>query len=140
MVRRLQRFTHHSKSRRETNTAVNIEAATPRLRVTAKPRTGPVPNSYRMAAAMMVVRLESVMEMLARSKPQATARAGLRPNLISSRMRSKISTLASTDMPMVNTTPAMPGRVRVAPKAPSPANNRLTVNTSMTLATAPLRP
>ena len=29
---------------RETKMAVNIEAMMPRLKVTAKPRTGPVPN------------------------------------------------------------------------------------------------
>ena len=45
--------------------AVNMEATMPRESVTAKPRMGPVPNWYRMAAAMIVVRLESVIEMLA---------------------------------------------------------------------------
>ncbi|MNP69574.1 hypothetical protein D3C76_1656900 [compost metagenome] len=37
------------------------------------------------------------------------------PALSSSRIREKISTLASTAIPMVNTIPAIPGRVRVAP-------------------------
>ena len=36
------------------------------------------------------------------------------PFLTSSRIRSKINTLASTDMPTVKTIPAMPGKVNVA--------------------------
>ena len=40
-------------------TAENIDVAIPTASVTAKPRTGPVPRKYRMAAAIKVVRLES---------------------------------------------------------------------------------
>ena len=45
-----------------------------------------------------------------RCSPGASCRCA-----ISSRMRSKISTLASTAIPIVSTMPAMPGMVRVAP-------------------------
>lgn len=38
------RRAHVSKIARETNTAVNMDARIPNVSVTAKPRTGPVPN------------------------------------------------------------------------------------------------
>ena len=63
-----ERDTHASKTARDTKTAVNMEARMPSDSVTAKPRMGPVPNWYRMAAVMSVVRFESMMEMLARLK------------------------------------------------------------------------
>ena len=53
---------------RDTKMAVNMEARIPSERVTAKPRIGPVPNWYRMAAVMSVVRFESRMDTLARLK------------------------------------------------------------------------
>ena len=112
----------------------------PRVRVTAKPRTGPVPNWYRMAATMIVVRLESTMERLARSKPALMALGGVRPRANSSRIRSKMRTFASTAMPMVSTTPAMPGRVRVAPSAAMPPISRLRVQRSIPLASIPDQP
>ena len=59
------RWIQNSNTARETKMAVNMEATMPRESVPAKPRIGPVPNWYRMAAAMIVVRLESVIEMLA---------------------------------------------------------------------------
>ena len=85
--------------------------------VTAKPRIGPVPNWNRKSAAISVVTLVSMIDDSAllearRRSPTAT----VRPARSSSRMRSKMSTLASTAMPMVSTMPAMPGRVSVAPK------------------------
>ena len=43
-------------------------------------------------------------------------------------------------MPMVSTMPAMPGRVRVAPKAASPAMSMVIVKTSMTSASSPASP
>ena len=66
-------FIHASKAMRHRKIAENMEAMMPRVRVTAKPRTGPVPNWYRMAATMIVVRLESTMERLALSKPALMA-------------------------------------------------------------------
>ena len=78
----------YSKMARDTKMAVNMEATIPSDRVTAKPRMGPVPNWYRITVAMMVVRFESVMEMVARSKPALTAARGESPRCSSSRMRS----------------------------------------------------
>ena len=40
---------------------VNIEVMTPRVSTTAKPRTGPLPNTHSTRPAMMVVTLESAM-------------------------------------------------------------------------------
>ena len=68
--------------------AVNMEPMMPIVRVTAKPRTGPVPNWYRMTAVMIVVRLESVMATAACWKPALTAASGVMPARISSRIRS----------------------------------------------------
>ncbi len=44
-----------SKITRETKTEVNRLAARPKLRVTANPRTGPVPNRNKMMAETIVV-------------------------------------------------------------------------------------
>ena len=48
----------------------------------------------------------------------------------SSRIRSKISTFASTDIPIVNTIPAIPGSVNTAPKPDRipKINNRFSIN------------
>jgi len=66
---------------------------------------------------MRVVALESAMALQARLKPWRAAARRRAPPACSSLMRSKTSTLASTAMPMASTKPAMPGRVRVAPRA-----------------------
>ena len=47
---------------------------------------------------------------------------GGKPSRNSSRMRSLISTLASTDMPTVSAMPARPGRLMVAPSRDISAN------------------
>ena len=96
--------------------AVNMLAAMPMIRVTAKPLMGPVPNWNRKTAEMTVVRLESKIVQNAFLKPASMADLGDLPRLSSSRMRSKISTLASTAMPMDRMMPAMPGMDRVALK------------------------
>ena len=49
--------------------------------------------------------------------PLSMAAFGDFPSLASSRILSKIRTLASTAMPIVSTIPAIPGSVRVALKA-----------------------
>ncbi len=51
----------------------------------------------------------------ARRKPTSTAVATGRPWRSSSRVRSKISTLASTAMPTDKTNPARPSRLTVTP-------------------------
>ncbi len=47
--------------------AVNIEVTMPRLSVTAKPLTGPVPKPNSMSAAISVVMLASKIEVKALS-------------------------------------------------------------------------
>ena len=48
------------------------------------------------------------------------------PLAISSLIRSKIRTFASTDIPIVNTIPAIPGKVRTAPRPASiPKMNKI---------------
>ncbi len=59
------------------------------------------------------------------------------PRANSSRMRSKISTLESTAMPMERTMPAMPGRVRVARKRESAASIKSRFSSRARLAIAP---
>jgi hypothetical protein len=73
-----------------------------------------------------VVRFESTMADMACLKPSSAAVRGTLPALSSSRMRSKIRTLASTAMPMDRMSPAMPGMVSVALNAASPPMTRTT--------------
>ena len=87
--------------------------------VSAKPRTEPVPKAYSTTAAMMVVTFESMMAESALEKPLRTAEPIGRPFLTSSRMRSKMTTFASTAMPMPRMIPATPGRVSCAPVSAS---------------------
>ena len=97
------------------NIAVNRDVAIPISKVVAKPLIGPVPNIYNTNAVKPVVIFASCME----------ERALLKPSLIdcfrpfsfynSSLTLSKIRTFASTDIPIVRTIPAIPGRVRTAP-------------------------
>ena len=98
------------------NIAVNSDVAIPISKVVAKPLIGPVPNIYNTSAVKPVVILASKIE----------ERALLKPSLIdcfkpfsffsSSLTLSKIRTFASTDIPIVRTIPAIPGRVRTAPR------------------------
>ena len=83
--------------------------------VTAKPFTGPGAEEEQDAAETMVVTCVSMIVIQACAKPSWTAAAAVLPSRSSSRMRSKISTLESTPIPMVRMTPAMPGSVSVAP-------------------------
>jgi hypothetical protein len=101
--------------------AVNIDTATPTVRVIPKPLTAPEAKKNSRTAAMTVVALESAMALHALAKPERTARRTLRPAACSSLARSKTNTLASTAMPMANTKPAIPGRVSVASRASSTA-------------------
>ena len=72
-----------SKMARETNTAVNRFAIKPITRVTAKPRTGPVPKMKRNALATTVVTCVSMIVTNARSKPgRSPPRRLSRPHLL----------------------------------------------------------
>ena len=68
--------------------AVNIDATTPIMSVTAKPRTGPEPKTNSIAPAMNMVMFESPIAEKAFSKPALIAAQGEAPTLSSSRMRS----------------------------------------------------
>ena len=62
----------------------------------------------------------STMADMAWVKPSSTAVRVARPAMSSSRMRSKISTLASTAMPIESAKPANPGSVSVNPRPARP--------------------
>ena len=98
------------------NIAVNKEVTIPINKVVAKPLMGPEPNIKSMIAVKPVVMFASNIEESALLKPSAIACALPLPLSSSSLIRSKISTLASTDIPMVKTIPAIPGNVSTAPK------------------------
>ena len=93
-----------------------------------------------MTATISVVTLPSRIGEKAFSKPRSIARAGPRAVRSSSRMRSKISTLASTAMPRPSTRPAMPGMVSVAPSRPSSATVSTMFIIRATEATMPKKP
>src|SRR5580704_434719 len=76
---RCLRLSYQSKITRDTNTAVNKFANRPKLRVTAKPRTGPVPKINKMIAETMVVTCVSTIVIQAWPKPCSTAEGGVFP-------------------------------------------------------------
>ena len=84
-------------------------------KVTLNPLIGPDPKKYKNIAAASVVKLASTIVAVACLNPAFTDDTIFRPRLSSSRIRSKISTLASTAIPIVSTIPAIPGKVSVAP-------------------------
>ena len=84
------------------------------IKVVAKPKIGPEPNVANTIAVNNVVKLPSMIELMARLKPSLTAIFNPLPSLSSSRIRSNINTLASTAIPIVNTIPAIPGNVKDA--------------------------
>src|SRR5450755_3132416 len=98
-----------STNDRVTLTAVSSEKIVPTMRVNAKPLTVPVPSQYSTPAPTIVVTCESNTVVNARLNPTPTAARVVRPAQSSSLMRSKISTFASTAMPMESTNPAIPG-------------------------------
>ena len=102
-----------------TKIAVNREVAIPINSVVANPLIGPVPKINRIIAVNPVVIFASKIEESALLKPSSTDFLSPLPLLNSSLILSKIKTLASTDIPIVRTIPAIPGRVKTAPK---PAN------------------
>jgi hypothetical protein len=97
-----------SKIKWETNTAVNILAVMPIIRVTANPLIGPVPNWKRKIAAIIVVTFASRIVLKAREKPAAIELKIPLPEESSSLILSKTKTLASTAIPIVNMIPAIP--------------------------------
>ena len=96
--------------------AVNKDVAIPISNVVAKPLIGPVPKIYKTSAVSPVVIFASKIEDNALLNPSLIDCFKPFSFLSSSLTLSKISTLASTDIPIVNTIPAIPGRVSTAPK------------------------
>ena len=97
---------------RVTTTAVNILIATPMASVEAKPTISVapklLPNAYRTEQVISVEIFESRIDGHARFQPTSMADASNLPARNSSLMRSKMSTLASTAIPIERTKPAMP--------------------------------
>jgi hypothetical protein len=107
-------------------TAVNILTNIPKVRVTAKPLIGPVPNLNKTAAAIKVVILASIIVLIALVKPDSVAALRVFPFFNSSLILSKIITLASTAMPIDSIKPAIPGKVNVALMADNAMSKRIT--------------
>ena len=119
---------------------MNKEVAIPIKRVVAKPLIGPDPNINKIKAVNPVVIFASNIDDKALLKPSLTD--CLRPLALesSSLILSNIRTLASTDIPIVKTIPAIPGKVRTAPKpAKTPKINTI-FNTRATSAYKPALP
>src|SRR3989338_8419588 len=93
--------------------AENIDTNTPIPSVNANPLINDVPNQNKIRAVIILEIFESLIDAQAREKPSLTASAIVRPERNSSLMRSKISTLASTAIPMEITNPAIPAAVNV---------------------------
>lgn len=131
------RSTSRSKMMRVTTNAVNMLTETPMVSTTPNPFTGPVPMKIRMTDDTSVVRLESKMVLKALSYPEASAPRTDLPVAASSRMRSKMRTLASTAMPRVRTMPAMPGMVSVVLMEHITPNRMMMFSINATFATKP---
>ncbi len=93
--------------------ALKRDTMTPMPSVNAKPLISDVPNQKSMSAVMKFEIFESRIENQAREKPNFTASLMVRPARSSSLIRSKISTFASTAIPIDMMNPAIPAAVRV---------------------------
>ena len=120
-----------------TNTAVNMLIRRPAIKTIAKPFTGPVPTAYKMSAVINVVIFESTIVVKALSYPFLTASFIVLPLSFSSLIRSKINTFASTAIPIINTRPAIPGRVSVAFSIAKVATTRNMLKMKVAFATPP---
>src|SRR6266852_3225735 len=85
-----------------------------------------------MAADTSTVTWVSMTVRKARANPESMAARTVFPDRSSSRILSKIRILVSTAMPMVSTTPAIPGRVRVAWKPAMAASRTRRLRASAT--------
>ena len=120
--------------------AVNKEVIIPIKSVVAKPLIGPEPKINKINAVRPVVILASRIEDNALLKPSDTACFKPFSLYNSSLTLSKIKTFASTDIPMVSTIPAIPGRVKTAPKPDRKPNIKTILRTKATSAYKPARP
>ncbi len=113
-----------------TNSAVNMDKRIPIASVVANPFTVPEPSRYSTAAAISVVTLPSTIADSALLKPVLIAERTVLPTAISSLIRVKMMTLASTAIPMERMMPAMPGSVSVTSNADSRIISRPTYRAS----------
>ena len=112
----------------------------PRINVIANPRIWSVPIAYSKIAVISVVRFASIIVIVAREKPLRIAAFTRAPSANSSRIRSKISTFASTAIPTVRTRPAIPERVKDAPIMTITAKINTRFNSKANAATNPGTP
>ena len=112
----------------------------PIIKVVAKPLIGPLPKINSTTPVKNVVILESNIDERAFLKPSVTAKASALPALSSSRIRSKIITLASIAIPMVRTIPAIPGKVSTECKLAKTPNISKMLNNNAKSAYIPARP
>ena len=122
------------------NIAVNNEVAIPINKVVAKPLIGPDPNTKRIKAVSPVVIFASKIDDNALLKPSTTDCFSPFPRFNSSLILSKIRTFASTDIPIVSTIPAIPGKVKTAPRPAKIPNIKTKFNTKATSAYIPALP
>jgi len=101
---------------------------------------GPLPNENKAKAANKVVKLASTIVEIALWKPDSIASKISRPDLNSSLILSKIKTFASTAIPIVNTIPAIPGKVRVACNRLNNAKIKIILQNNAILAKTPKTP
>ena len=108
--------------------------------VVAKPLIGPVPKTNKTKAVTPVVIFASKIDDNALLKPSETA--CFRPFSLrsSSLTLSKIKTFASTDIPIVKTIPAIPGKVNTAPNPDKNPNIKTMFRTNATSANNPALP
>ena len=93
--------------------AENIDTNTPIPRVSANPLISDVPSQKRMIAVIILEMFESRIENQAREKPLETESEIVLPDRNSSLTLSKISTFASTAIPIDIINPAIPAAVKV---------------------------
>ena len=89
------------------------DTTAPKKNVKAKPLTTDVPIQKRMIATIIAAICESRIDVHARANPSSTASRRPLPFLISSFIRSKVSTFASTATPTEIRNPAIPAHVSV---------------------------
>ena len=93
-----------------------MESTIPRPSVYAKPFTVPEPLIPSTNAAIRVVTLPSTIAESAFWNPVSIAFLTVLPAVISSRIRAKMITFASTAIPIERIIPAIPGSVNVSSK------------------------
>ena len=117
--------------------AVSIDNATPIASVMANPFTVPEPSTPSTAAAISVVIFPSKIADIAFLNPVSIALATERPAAISSLIRAKIITFASTAIPIERIIPAIPGSVSVISNASNIASIRAVYKRSASDAAIP---